>query len=178
MTLVWCSSLEEHFLFPFVSSVQEFNKTWDQKCHGEKYKVDPSSLCSVIQYLSEVRLRLEREESLLRKVQYKFFFYRVKSRVKVKKNKQQKIIKILNLHQWDVFRPKEKEPRDNENLSMLYHGILCPSFLIPLLSYETLESCRKPSQLNRTKRPSVSTWGSAFRLVVLKYTRILVTVFH
>lgn len=107
-------------------------------------------------------------EKSLKESTIQVFFYRVKPRVKVKENKQQKIIKILNLHQWDVFRPKEKEPRDNENLSMLYHGILCPSFLIPLLSYETLESCRKPSQLIRTKRPSVSTWGSAFRLVVLK----------
>ena len=78
------------------------------------------------------------------------------------------------------FQAKRKRTyaRDNENLSVLYHCILCPSFLIPLLSYETLESCRKPSQLIRTKRPSVSTWGSAFRLVFLKYTRILVTVFH
>ena len=72
--------------------------------------MDPSSLCSVIQYLSEVRLRLEREKSLLRKVQYKFFFLPSKVQGKGKKNKKQKIIKILNLHQWDVFRPKEKEP--------------------------------------------------------------------
>ena len=35
--------------------MQEFNKTWDLKCHRDKYKVDPSSMCSVIQYLSEVR---------------------------------------------------------------------------------------------------------------------------
>ena len=71
--------------------------------------MDPSSLCSVIQYLSEVRLRLEREKILLRKVQYKFF---LPSQVqgKGKKNKKQKIIKILNFYQWDVFRPKEKEP--------------------------------------------------------------------
>ena len=180
MILVWCSSLEEHFLFPFVSSVQEFNKTWDQKCHGEKYKVDPSSLCSVIQYLSEVRLRLEREKSLLRKVQYKFFFYRVKSRVKVKKKQKTKNHQDFEFASVGRFQAKRKRTyaRDNENLSVLYHGILCPSFLIPLLSYETLESCRRPSQLIRTKRPSVSTWGSAFRLVVLKYTRILVTVFH
>ena len=34
---------------------QEFNETWNQKCHGDKYKVDPSNKCSVIQYLSEVR---------------------------------------------------------------------------------------------------------------------------
>ena len=70
--------------------------------------MDPSSLCSVIQYLSEVRL--EREKSLLSKVQYKFFFLPSKVQGKGKKNKKQKIIKILNLHQWDVFRPKEKEP--------------------------------------------------------------------
>lgn len=71
--------------------------------------MDPSSLCSVIQYLSEVRLRLEREKILLRKVQYKFF---LPSKVQGngKKNKKQKIIKILNFYQWDVFRPKEKEP--------------------------------------------------------------------
>ncbi len=38
-----------------LSTLQEFNKTWNQKCHGEKYKVDTSSMCSVLQYLSEVR---------------------------------------------------------------------------------------------------------------------------
>ena len=34
---------------------QEFHTKWSQKCHGEKYKVDPKNICSVIQYLSEVR---------------------------------------------------------------------------------------------------------------------------
>ncbi|KAL9958747.1 hypothetical protein ACROYT_G035803 [Oculina patagonica] len=53
-TLVTCD-IPEDPLYPFCSKkVQEFNKTWNQKCHGEKYKVDPSNVCSVVQYLSEV----------------------------------------------------------------------------------------------------------------------------
>ncbi|KAL9986850.1 hypothetical protein ACROYT_G001056 [Oculina patagonica] len=48
--------IPEDPLFPLCAlKVKEFNKTWNQKCHGEKYKVDPSSMCSVLQYLSEVQ---------------------------------------------------------------------------------------------------------------------------
>ena len=95
--------------------------------------MDPSSLCSVIQYLSEVRL--EREKSLLRKVQYKFFLPS-KVQGKGKKNKKQKNHQDFEFASVGRFQAKRKRTyaRDNEYLSVLYHGILCPSFLIPLLS--------------------------------------------
>lgn len=48
--------ISEDPLFPLCSmKIKEFNNTWDQKCHGDKYKVDPNSVCSIIQYLSEVQ---------------------------------------------------------------------------------------------------------------------------
>lgn len=41
-------------MFPLCDfKIKELNKKWDQKCHGEKYKVDLKNTCSVIQYLSE-----------------------------------------------------------------------------------------------------------------------------
>ncbi|CAH3193369.1 unnamed protein product, partial [Porites evermanni] len=35
---------------------KSFNESWNPKCHGEKHQVQPNSLCSVIEYLSEVSL--------------------------------------------------------------------------------------------------------------------------
>ncbi|KAJ7372831.1 Alpha-1,6-mannosylglycoprotein 6-beta-N-acetylglucosaminyltransferase A [Desmophyllum pertusum] len=53
--VVTCDIPEDR-LFPLCSmKIKEFNKTWNENCHGEKYKVDPSSMCSVIQYLSEIQ---------------------------------------------------------------------------------------------------------------------------
>ncbi|XP_078344105.1 alpha-1,6-mannosylglycoprotein 6-beta-N-acetylglucosaminyltransferase A-like, partial [Oculina patagonica] len=53
-SLVTCD-IPEGSLFPLCSlKVKEFNTTWNQKCHGDKYKVDPNNMCSVIQYLSEI----------------------------------------------------------------------------------------------------------------------------
>lgn len=53
-------------MFFFFYLLQEFNNTWDQKCHGDKYKVDPNSMCSIIQYLSEVRLDISLPTSAIK----------------------------------------------------------------------------------------------------------------
>ncbi|KAM7436454.1 hypothetical protein ABFA07_013721 [Porites harrisoni] len=51
--LITCS-IPKDPLFPLCEfKIQEFHTKWNQKCHGEKYKVDPKNICSVIQYLSE-----------------------------------------------------------------------------------------------------------------------------
>lgn len=70
--------------------------------------MDPSSLCSVIQYLSEVRLRLEREESLLRKVQYKFFFLPSKVQGKGKKKQTTKNHQDFEFASVGRFQAKRK----------------------------------------------------------------------
>ena len=59
-------------MFFFFYLLQEFNNTWDQKCHGDKYKVDPNSMCSIIQYLSEVRLDISLPTSAIKL--YQIFF--------------------------------------------------------------------------------------------------------
>ncbi|XP_073230424.1 alpha-1,6-mannosylglycoprotein 6-beta-N-acetylglucosaminyltransferase A-like isoform X3 [Porites lutea] len=51
--LITCS-IPKDPLFPLCEfKIQEFHTKWNQNCHGEKYKVDPKNICSVIQYLSE-----------------------------------------------------------------------------------------------------------------------------
>ena len=35
---------------------QEFSATWDEKCHRDKFGVNASDPCSVLVYLSEVRV--------------------------------------------------------------------------------------------------------------------------
>ncbi|KAM7436456.1 hypothetical protein ABFA07_013722 [Porites harrisoni] len=45
----------ESSLFPLCSmKIKSFNESWNPKCHGVKHHVQPNSLCSVIEYLSEV----------------------------------------------------------------------------------------------------------------------------
>ena len=57
MAWQWKPAIFVHLIIFVVYFVfKSFNESWNPKCHGVKHHVQPNSLCSVIEYLSEVSL--------------------------------------------------------------------------------------------------------------------------